>query len=245
MSLELLTGIELYLYDVFVTFLRIGPILLFMPGYSEAFVPVRVKLVLSIVLSILVSSAISGGAQVENYPKFFLSETVVGIALGCYLRTFTWALQISATMAAQSTSLAQLLGGDSVAPMPAIGQLLHIAGISAFVTFGLHFQAINFLIQSFEVFPPGTIGDLSDFAGMSVDRMSMLFTTALGFSAPFVALSLIYNVTLGVINRAMPQLMVAFIGAPLITLAALAMLFMSAPHIISTWINLIKGSLGF
>ncbi|MFC3118840.1 flagellar biosynthetic protein FliR [Jhaorihella thermophila] len=33
-------------------------------------------------------------------------------------------------------------------------------------------------------------------------------------SAPFVIASLLYNLTLGAINRAMPQLMVTLVGAP-------------------------------
>ena len=63
-------------------------------------------------------------------------------------------------------------------------------------------------------------------------------TFALGFTlaAPFVVASLIYNVTLGVINRAMPQLMVSFVGAPAITAGGLFLLFITAPVLLGVWI---------
>jgi flagellar biosynthetic protein FliR len=62
---------------------------------------------------------------------------------------------------------------------------------------------------------------------------------ALGFTlaAPFVIASLVYNVTLGVINKAMPQLMVAFVGAPAITAGGLIILTLAAPLMLSLWIE--------
>jgi flagellar biosynthetic protein FliR len=35
----------------------------------------------------------------------------------------------------------------------------------------------------------------------------------------------------------MPQLMVAFVGAPLITFGGIFLLFISTPFLLSTWIN--------
>ena len=55
-------------------------------------------------------------------------------------------------------------------------------------------------------------------------------------AAPFVIGSLLYNVALGIINRAMPQLMVAFIGAPALTWGGLALFAVAAPLILSVWL---------
>ena len=44
-----------------------------------------------------------------------------------------------------------------------------------------------------------------------------------------------YNVALGAINRAMPQLMVAFIGAPAITAGGILILMLAAPVILHFW----------
>ena len=40
---------------------------------------------------------------------------------------------------------------------------------------------------------------------------------------------------MGVINRAMPQLMVALVGAPAITGASAVLLFLAAPLILTVW----------
>ena len=59
----------------------------------------------------------------------------------------------------------------------------------------------------------------------------------LGFSlaAPFVIAAFAYNLALGAINKAMPQLMVAFIGAPAITAGGLLILMLAAPVILTYW----------
>jgi flagellar biosynthetic protein FliR len=48
--------------------------------------------------------------------------------------------------------------------------------------------------------------------------------------------SLVYNVVLGVINRAMPQLMVSFVGAPALTAGGLLLFFLAAPIMLAIWL---------
>ena len=62
-----------------------------------------------------------------------------------------------------------------------------------------------------------------------IDKVSGAFAMAFRLAAPFVIVSVLYNITLGVINRAMPQLMVAFVGAPVITAGGLALLALMSP----------------
>ena len=74
---------------------------------------------------------------------------------------------------------------------------------------------------------------------MTVGVKEVSRTFALGFTlaAPFVVASLIYNVTLGVINRAMPQLLVSFIGAPAITAGGLIMMLIATPVLLAIWMT--------
>jgi flagellar biosynthetic protein FliR len=61
------------------------------------------------------------------------------------------------------------------------------------------------------------------------------FGLALSLAAPFLIASLLYNVALGVINKAMPQLMVAFVGAPAITWGGLFLLLITTPFLLPVW----------
>ena len=65
--------------------------------------------------------------------------------------------------------------------------------------------------------------------------MARAFSLAFTLAAPFVIVSVLYNLTLGVINRAMPQLMVAFVGAPVITAGGLFLMLLLTPIMLSRW----------
>jgi flagellar biosynthetic protein FliR len=58
-----------------------------------------------------------------------------------------------------------------------------------------------------------------------------------------VIASLLYNLALGAINRAMPQLMVSFVGAPALTLGGLALLALAAPILLSFWSDAVERAL--
>ncbi|MEC8795194.1 MAG: flagellar biosynthetic protein FliR, partial [Pseudomonadota bacterium] len=68
-------------------------------------------------------------------------------------------------------------------------------------------------------------------SAMMSDACGPAFTLAL----PFLIAALLYNLALGIINKAMPQLMVSFVGAPALTLGALLLFAVSAPMILMVW----------
>lgn len=203
----------------------------------------RIKLVIALMFTMIVAPAvpmISQPADLVVLGLLVLSETIVGLALGIAIRLFVLALQTAGSIAAQATSLAQILGGAAVEPIPAIGYVLVIAGLALAVMSGLHVQAAEYLIYSYEIFPVGEFPTASILAEWGISRISHAFSLAFALAAPFVIISLIYNLTLGVINRAMPQLMVAFVGAPVITFGGLFLLFVCSPMLLQIWADSIS-----
>ena len=203
----------------------------------------RIKLVIALMFTMIVAPAvpmISQPADLVVLGLLVLSETIVGLALGIAIRLFVLALQTAGSIAAQATSLAQILGGAAVEPIPAIGYVLVIAGLALAVMSGHHVQADEYLIYSYEIFPVGEFPTASILAEWGISRISHAFSLAFALAAPFVIISLIYNLTLGVINRAMPQLMVAFVGAPVITFGGLFLLFVCSPMLLQIWADSIS-----
>ncbi|WP_300515692.1 flagellar biosynthetic protein FliR [Aliiroseovarius sp.] len=225
-----------------IVFLRVGAAMALLPAFGERSIPERIRLVLALAFTAIVFPAVATSLQTRldagTLPGFFLiTEAVAGLAIGIVIRLFVLALQIAGSIAAQSTSLAQIFGGDTVEPQPAIGHVLLVAGLALAVMLGLHVRLAQVLILSYDILPAGQMpgGDLLSQWGVA--RIAKAFGLAFTLAAPFVIASLIYNVALGVINRAMPQLMVAFVGAPAITAAGLILLFLTAPVLLSTWIR--------
>jgi len=225
-------------------FLRIGAFAAMVPAIGETSVPARVKIVAGVAMTAAVAPSLTGMDDLATtWVTAILTETLIGLALGVMLRLFVMCLQIAGTIAAQTVSLSQLLGGVAD-PVPAIGQTLVVGGLALAVTLGLHIRAIEFVLLSYELFPQAAWPDARLLSGWGVERVSRVFALGFLLAAPFVIVSLLYNLTLGVINRAMPQLMVAFVGAPAITLGGILMLCVTAPLMLAVWAEALHRFLG-
>ncbi len=238
LSPELIAMLGAGFWHAAIVFLRIGAMTSVMPGFGETFFPTHIRLVIGLVFTAIVAPTlpqITPPTTILQYVAYIGSEVVIGLGLGISLRFFVHALQTAGSIAAQTTSLAQLFGGQGVDPMPALGAILWISGLALVFLLGLHLRAAELMIQSYDIFPVGLRPEAAGFSQWGIFRISQSFAMAFTLAAPFVVTAVIYNLTLGLINRAMPQLMVFFIGAPAITFGGLVILAIGSPLILIVW----------
>ena len=224
----------------FVVFLRVAATVALLPGFGEQSVPMRIKLAIALAFTLIVTVSLP-----INPPPFSVgslgllaaTETLAGVMIGLGVRLFVLALQTAGSIAAQSTSLSQILGGAAIEPIPAMGYVLTVGAVALAVMAGLHVKAAQLLIHSYSLLPIGLFSNGSDVADWGLTQITHAFELAFVLAAPFVLMSILYNLALGVINKAMPQLMVAFVGAPVITLGGLFLLFLAAPTMLGVWLS--------
>lgn len=221
----------------FLVFLRVGAAMALLPAFGEQAVPQRVKLVLALAFTAVVAPAVNADLVVikPGAATPLLTETIAGLLIGIGLRFFIHALQIAGSMIAQATTLSQLFGGTGPEPQPAIGNILVMAGLALAVMSGLHLHVAELLILSYEPLPAGQFPGASDMANWGIFQIARAFSLAFSLAAPFVVASFIYNVAVGVINRAMPSLMISLIGAPALAAGGLFLFAVVAPLALTVW----------
>ncbi|MEM7509232.1 MAG: flagellar biosynthetic protein FliR [Pseudomonadota bacterium] len=230
-------------------FTRVGAVIALLPGFGEQTLPARVRLGAAIAFTLVVWPPVAetaastpgiGDDSAITLTRFLLAEAAVGLMLGIAIRLMVMALQLAGSIAAQATSVAQIAGaGVTPDPMPAIGNMLTVSGIAMALAMGLHIKAAIVMIGSYNIVPLGVFPLSGDVAKWGVARASDAFALAFSLAAPFVIASFAYNIALGAINRAMPQLMVALVGAPAITAGALFILWLSGPIAIAHWSDML------
>jgi len=246
--MEVLAITQDLLWLHFIVFLRITPIIALFPGFGETSVPVRIKLGLALAMTAIVTPAVApdlmpGSQTAIPLTRLLLTETGVGLLLGIGIRLFMLALQTAGSIAAQSTSLAQVLGSASATPIPAMGHILVTGAVALAMILDLHVRLAEMAVLSYRVFPVAGGLAAADVAQWGIARVAHAFGFAFTLAAPFVIASMLYNLTLGIINRAMPQLMVVFVGAPAITAAGLGLLMLIAPTMLTLWVEALHGFL--
>ncbi len=236
----------------FIVFLRVGAVMALLPAFGEMVVPARIRLVLALAFTAVVAPAVTGPVAAvttriaDDTPDAVLllcTEAMTGLAIGTGFRLFVLALMTAGTIIAQATSLAQLFGSAGVEPMPAVGHLMVMSGLALATMNGLHVAVARALIASYAAVPPGGGLAAADLQVWGVAHVARAFTLAFRLAAPFLIASLLYNVATGVINRAMPHLSVAFVGAPAITLGALGLMLLSLPVGLTVWSAALTGFL--
>ncbi len=221
-------------------FARVAGVTALLPGFGEQVIPARVRLGAAIAFAMVVWPMLVPALVTTNPARplllMLIIEVSIGLMLGLAIRFMVLALQLAGSIAAQSTALAQMFGaGVTPDPMPAIGNILALGGIAVAVASGLHVKAAIAMARSYEILPMGLPIPAADVAAWGTARVAQAFALGFSLAAPFVIAGFAYNLALGAINRAMPQLMVAFIGAPAITAGGILILMLAAPVILHYW----------
>jgi flagellar biosynthetic protein FliR len=229
------------LYLIAAVFARVGATVALLPGFGETGLPMRVKLGAAIGFTIVVWPAVApdiglAAPDAATFGYSVAAEAVAGLLLGLSVRLLIFALQIAGAVASQATSVAQMFGeGLTADPQPAYSNILAVAGITLAFALGLPVYVAAALIGSYETIPFGTFPLDSDVVEWGVARVAGAFSEAIAIATPFLVGAFAYNLALGAINKAMPQLMVAFVGAPAITAGALLLMMLVTPLALSIW----------
>ena len=226
---------EIWLWPAFAVFLRVGAVMALAPGFGEQSVPMRIRLALTLAFTATILPAVAAGITPQPSLLGGAAEIASGLMLGAGLRLFIAALQMAGMIAAQSVSLSQLFAAAGAEPQPAIGNVLTLAGLALAMTAGLHVKLASLLILSYDLLPAGALPGSADAAAWGLARIAEAFGLAFSLAAPFVLGGAVYNLALGMMNRAFPQLMVSFIGAPALTAGGLVLLALIAVPVLSIW----------
>ena len=217
---------------------RLSFVVFFMPGIGEQTIPVQVRLLILLALSVAFSTTGFMTApptdSFVNFAGVLASEVAIGFGLGIVLRVTVWMLSMAGNVISQSIGLSQLLGFSLENDQQTLtSNLLSMAGAALLLSANFHIRAIASLLRLYADIPIGGLTAMN--RDMLIQAMLSSFGLAIMLAWPFVALNLLYNICLGFINKALPSLMVAFVGAPLMIGAGILLLALSVMGLLVVW----------
>ncbi len=222
-------------------FTRLSVFLYLLPGIGETVIPQRIRLMIAFMLAWLLFPLLTPSLDFANMgvadgTVLIAKEALYGFVLGFAFRLMIFVLQILGNIVSQALSISQVLGeGIATEPNTTISTLLMMAGATLLVTMDLHVEAVGIFYQSYEMFPLGTSPNLDNLAYWMTHKSMEIFAFGVTLALPFIILNFVYNLMLGFLNRAMPQLMVSFVGMPAITGAGLFLLVIASGSILIFW----------
>lgn len=248
-SLDLPPGLPIVATAGIALIARLSAMMFFMPGIGEVGVSVRIRIAVVLALTAALFPIVVPGNLVRvatmDIVPLLLFESTIGFALGFTFRVLIYTLTIAGTIVAQSTSLSQLFSPTLVAePNTSVSMLLIMAGSALFVTLDFHTASVGLLYRSYELFPMGELPASDALAKWGLERTTGAFTLAAALALPFLLINFLYNLVLGLINQAMPQMMVTFIGVPANVLAGLGILALAITTMLTVWLGAVQDAFG-
>jgi flagellar biosynthetic protein FliR len=207
-------------------FARIGAMVMLLPGLGETNIPVRIKLAIALLLTLIILPLHRADYHIDLNSMaallvMMIYEILIGVVLGATARVTLAALQIAGAVIAQQLGLGFVTSVDPTQGQQGvlIGNFLTMLGITMLFATDSHYLVIAALNDSYSIFLPGEVVPSGDVAALATRAFSAAFKIGMQLSAPFLVFGLVFNVGLGVLARLMPQMQVYFVGVPLSIMA--------------------------
>jgi len=225
----LMEHIAIYLWP----FVRIGAFVMVMPVIGGSFVPMPVRLILALALTLVISPILPYQTTTEFLSiagvVLIFQEIVVGIAMGFAVQLVFDAIALGGQIIAMSMGLgfAVFLDRERGVNIPVLGQLFLMLGMLIFLSLDGHLAMIRFLSDSFRILPIVN-GGLGQGAILNLlEWSSQVFIVAVKIALPAVTALLVVNLSFGVTSRAAPTLNLFAVGFPVAMLLGFVVIFLS------------------
>src|SRR5580692_2618489 len=229
-------------------FARIGAMVMLLPGLGESNIPVRIKLAIALLLTLVILPLHRAAYHVDTdslapLVVLMIQEIVIGIVLGATARVTLAALQVAGSVIAQQMGLGFVTAVDPTQGQQGllIGNFLSLLGITLLFATDTHHLVIAALNDSYAVFSPGETMASGDVAALATRAFAAAFKIGLQLSAPFLVFGLVFNIGLGVLARLMPQMQVYFVGVPLAILAGFLIFALVISALMGTFMDYFIG----
>jgi flagellar biosynthetic protein FliR len=212
-------------------FCRVGTAFVTLPGFSAAYVPVDVRLLMALAVSFVMTPAVTPvlpmpPATVPALIVLILGEILIGGFFGALGRIIIGALHTAGTIIAYEASLANAFINDPIAEQQGSvmsGFLTTVGIVLVFVT-DLHHLMLRAVADSYTLFIPGEMPAVGDLSAVITRYVADSFALAVQLSAPFLLAGTVHFLMIGILGRLMPALPVFFFALPIQIGAQVALL---------------------
>ena len=227
------------------------------PLLGNPSVPVRIKLGLAVMITVLVMPLVEKSLpQIDPASgvgfAILLQLILIGIAMGLVMMIVFVAVEMAGELIGLQMGLgfAVFFDPQNSGQIDIVGRFLGVIASLAFLAIDGHLIMIALISQSFSTLPIGLEGMTNATFTTLANWGSEIFKSGLQLSLPVLTALLITNLALGVLTRVAPQLNIFAVGFPLTLSIGLLVMALSMPfyapileHLVQDGLNLMMGIL--
>ena len=241
---------EVFAY--FLVFTRLGATLVVLPGIGEQYISMRVRLLFAFGLTAVITPVVTERLPAlpsDESGLFILvaSEVLIGFAIGMIVRFLFTALAWGGTIISflSGFSAAQVFNPmlADQGTLPAV--LLSLGGLLLVYATDTHHLIFFAISDSYNLFVPGVVPILGEFAETFAILLGKSFVLAMQFATPFIVFAIVFYTGMGLLARLQPQMPVFFVALPLQIMIALVVFSLVISSTLLWFIERFETSLNF
>lgn len=220
--------------------------MMLMPGFSSTRVPVQVRLLLAIAITLVlaplllpdVRAAIAGQPS-EALVTSIVSEMLIGATIGVMAQLFFLALETLATAATMAIGFGPIPGTaiEGLQPQPTLVSFITMSAVVLLFLTGQEWEVLRALSASYVAFPVTEFFSAQFSLARLTTSAAESFLLSLRITSPFIIYAVVVNFSVGLVNKLTPQIPIYFISLPFIFLGGLLLLYFVAPEMLHLFID--------
>lgn len=218
--------------------IRISAMFVALPLFSLRGVPPRVRLILSLAITMVVMPLLPPFPSMDifSYEGLMIAvqQVIIGLASGFILQMVFSALVFAGQGVALNMGLgfASMVDPQNGEQVPVIAQFYVIASTLIFLSLDGHLLLIKMLLDSFKSLPLGMDGLAMADIWAIITWSSRMFAGGLLLAMPLIVSLLLVNIGFGVATRTAPQLNIFSVGFPVTVLLGIVLIWLTLPEVL-------------
>ena len=196
---------------------RLSGLMLFAPFFGSVVIPVRVKAIFVIAMTLLLYPTVGHDLipqQVTNWPFLIMTEFLVGIGMGIATNIVFEAIQLAGQVLGiqMGYSLINILDPLSQVDTTVMATFYQSIVMLLFLQMDVQLWLLRALAKSYQYVPPGTAHITGIFTLSILKSVGDVFGLGVQIAAPVLAATLAADVVLGLLGKSSPQMPLMLLG---------------------------------
>ena len=201
---------------------RVGPLIFMLPVIGSSSVPVQVKVLFSLALSLILLPVVPVSATLlpttaVGFAVFVSIEIAFGAILGFFARLIFDATDLAGQMVSVSMGMgmAGTMDPENGTQVSLVGTIWNIVAILIFLAINGHHLFFRTLVESFTWVTPGSIHLGAATMRGIMGGIAHMFVLGVQIMAPAAVALFMSHVAMGIIAKTVPQVPVMLVAMPL------------------------------
>lgn len=209
------------IFAFFLVFVRCSAMFLSAPLFSSSNLPRIIRILAAVVVSAALTPTLrpvlaSPPADMYAFTAAVANEVLAGLIIGVFIQIVLLAAQMGGSFMDLQVglSMSHVLNPANGQPSTVLSQFKYMLALVVFLAVDGHHVMLGAFVRSFEIMPAvngGTLAAVQEHQVVLVEQLSLI---ALQIATPVLAVSILVDAALGIMNKAVPQMHIFIVGMP-------------------------------